>query len=161
MTRWGIGPRWALSSIAFAAPTIAARVVWPDLFSIPHVPRTLVVAFGVALLAIGIPFFAAAARTLHRGFAAGELFTRGPYGLCRHPIYGSWIFFNVPGIVLVSDSWIGLLVPPVMYLALRVLVRKEEAWLETRFGDAYRAYRARTPFACPLLGFFHRARRDR
>jgi hypothetical protein len=41
-----------------------------------------------------------------------------------------------PGLVLLSDSWLGLFTPLPMYAALRVMVRAEEAWLEERFGDA-------------------------
>ena len=152
MTRWGVGPRWTLVSIFFAAPALAARAEWPALFSIPLAPRPLVVGIGVALLAIGLPFFGAAAHTLHRGFKDGELFTSGPYGLCRHPIYGSWIAFNVPGLMLLADTWIGLLAPLPMYAALRVMVRAEETWLEGKFGERYRAYRARVPAVCPVIG---------
>jgi protein-S-isoprenylcysteine O-methyltransferase Ste14 len=156
MSRWGVGPKWAILSMVIAAPTIAAREVWPDVFSIPFVPRPLVVALGVALLAIGIPFCAVAMRTLHRGFTKGRLFTSGVYGLCRHPIYAGWIVFNVPGIALLSDSWVALLAPLPMYAALRILVRAEEEWLERTFGDEYRAYRARVPAVCPLIGLARR-----
>ena len=36
-----------------------------------------------------------------------------------------------------------------MYIALRWLVRDEEAWLEQTFGEAYRAYRRRVPAVMP------------
>jgi protein-S-isoprenylcysteine O-methyltransferase Ste14 len=158
MTRWGVGPKWMLVSLGFAAPAFAARALWPDLFAIPMAPRPVVAAIGAALLAIGVPFFAVSARILHRGFGSA-LFTGGPYGLCRNPIYASWIVFNVPGLVLLSDSWLGLFTPLPMYAALRVMVRAEEAWLEERFGDAYRAYRARVPAVCPAIGLWRRLRR--
>ena len=37
-----------------------------------------------------------------------------------------------------------------MYVTLRLLVRKEEACLEELFGEEYRRYRGRTPAVFPL-----------
>lgn len=150
MTRFGVGPKWVAVSVLCCAPFVAVRVLWPDLVRIPFVPRPAVVGVGVALLAIGLPLCAAAVVRLNRGFPKGELFTRGAYALCRHPIYGSWIVFNVPGLVLLADNWTGLLAPLPMYVALRVLVREEEEWLERTFGDAYREYRARVRRVLPI-----------
>jgi protein-S-isoprenylcysteine O-methyltransferase Ste14 len=159
MTRRGVGPRWIAWSLLFALPAIAVRVRYPELARIPGIPRPLVVAVGVALLAFGLPFCVAAIVTLARDFEAGKLFTEGAYGLCRHPIYGSWVVFNVPGMVLLADSWVGLLVPVPMYIALRLLVREEEAWLDRTFGDEYRAYRARVPAVFPLPRWLQRRAR--
>jgi protein-S-isoprenylcysteine O-methyltransferase Ste14 len=150
MSRHGVGPKWTLLSLLFAAPAIGVRLGYPELVHIPWLPRWLVVALGVALLAVGIPLCVLAIVTLARDFEAGKLFTRGAYGLCRHPIYGSWVVFNVPGLVLLADCWVGLLVPIPMYLALRWLVRAEEDWLERTFGNEYHAYRARVPAVFPL-----------
>ena len=150
MTRAGVGPKWVAWSMLFSAPAIAVRMLHPEWVRIAWVPRPLVVTVGVALLAIGLPFCAMAVVTLARHFEAGKLFTRGPYAWCRHPIYGSWVVFNVPGVVLLADSWVGLLVPIPMYVALRLLVRDEEQWLERTFGDEYRAYRSRVPAVFPL-----------
>ena len=156
MDRGGVGPRWVAWSLLFAAPVIAVRVAYPESVRIPWLPRPLVVAVGAALLAFGLPFCVAAIVTLARDFEAGRLFTKGAYGLCRHPIYGSWVVFNVPGMVLLADSWVGLLVPIPMYVALRILVRAEEDWLARTFGDEYRAYRARVPAVFPLPRWLQR-----
>jgi protein-S-isoprenylcysteine O-methyltransferase Ste14 len=137
-------------SLGFAAPAIAVRLAYPDFVHIPWPPRPWVIAVGAALLAVGLPMCVAAVITLARDFEAGKLFTGGPYAWCRHPIYASWVVFNVPGMVLLADSWLGLLVPIPMYVALRLLVREEERWLEQTFGDAYRAYRARVPAVLPI-----------
>ena len=59
--------------------------------------------------------------------------------------------FNVPAIVLSVATWVGLLVPLLMYVALLGLARGEERWLLDTFGDDYRRYRARTPAVFPLL----------
>lgn len=71
------------------------------------------------------------------------LVTRGVYGVIRHPSYLGLLvtslgwalaFRSGPGVLLVA-----LLVPPLL-----ARIRAEEALLQTQFGDAYEAYRART-----------------
>jgi protein-S-isoprenylcysteine O-methyltransferase Ste14 len=153
MTVSGVGPRWILWSLLSSIPFVAARLLWPEAVHVPFVPRPVVVGIGLALLAFGIPLCMAAVVRLARGFPKGELFTGGAYALCRHPIYASWIVFNVPGFVLLADNWVGLLSVVPMYVALRLLVREEEEWLERTFGDAYRAYRARVRPVLPIPRF--------
>jgi protein-S-isoprenylcysteine O-methyltransferase Ste14 len=154
MTRWGIGPKWALASILCSAPLLLAATLRPNAFAIGLVPEGVLRITGFLLLGVGVPFCVAALVTLHRGFVRGELFTRGVYGLCRHPIYASWIVFLVPGILLLAGSWTFLLVPAAMYGLLRFFVRDEEAFLEATFQDSYRAYRRRVPAVLPLPRFW-------
>jgi methanethiol S-methyltransferase len=154
MTRWGIGPKWTLASLACVAPFMVADRMWPDLLTIELVPAGVRNVAGGLLLLVGIPFFAIALRTLHRGFSQGELFTRGVYGCCRHPIYASWIVFLVPGGLLLWGSWAFAIAPALMYVLLRFFVRQEEDWLEQTFGDRYRAYRRRVPAVLPLPRFW-------
>ena len=150
MTRWGIGPKLVGLSALLASPLLVARAIWADAFAIHFAPRLVTTIAGSLLLAAGIPFCASAMRTLHRGFPKGELFTGGVYGFCRNPIYASWIVFLVPGIFLLLSSWLFALVPLAMYAALRLTIHREEAWLETTFGEKYRAYRERVPAVLPV-----------
>ncbi len=148
MSIFGVGPWFVLLSAVYTAAALGIRSLDPAFFTIPA-PRWLTLLTGAALLAVGVPFFVAALVRLSRGFPRGELFTRGVY--CRHPVYGAWVVFNVPGIVLLANNWLGLSVPLLMWATLRLLVRKEERYLEQTFGEAYQAYRARTPAVLPLL----------
>jgi protein-S-isoprenylcysteine O-methyltransferase Ste14 len=154
VTRWGIGPKWTLASVACVAPFVVAGRVWPGLFDIEVVPAGVRIVAGCLLLAVGIPFMVTALRTLHRGFPRGELFTRGVYGCCRHPIYASWIVFLVPGMLLLWGSWAFAIAPAVMYVLLRFFVRDEDTWLEQTFQDRYRAYRRSVPAVLPLPRFW-------
>jgi protein-S-isoprenylcysteine O-methyltransferase Ste14 len=154
MTRWGVGPKWALASIACTAPLAVAGGAWPHVFAIHLIPKGALVIAGCLLLSVGIPFNVAALRILHRGFVRGELFTSSVYGLCRHPIYASWIVFIVPGILLLAGLWLFLLVPAVMYALFRFFMREEEAWLAATFREEYDAYRKRVPAVLPLWRFW-------
>ena len=151
MSIFGVGPWFVLLSAVYTAAAITAKAFHPELLRFPYLPHWILVLVGIALLVVGIPFFGAALAQLIRGFPKGELFTSGVYATCRHPVYGAWVVFNVPGMVLIANSWIGLLVPVLMYATLRLLVRKEERDLEETFGEAYRRYRSETPAVFPFL----------
>jgi protein-S-isoprenylcysteine O-methyltransferase Ste14 len=105
---------------------------------------------GIAMLAIGLIFYVASLRAVMRAYNAETLVTGGVYGCCRHPLYASWVVFIAPGIALLLGSWIVLTTPVFMYFALRALVKKEEVYLESVFGDGYRAYLKNTPCIIPL-----------
>jgi protein-S-isoprenylcysteine O-methyltransferase Ste14 len=67
----------------------------------------------------------------------------GPYRFSRNPIYLG-MGLVVAGAALVFSSILSLLILPVMMVVLdRGMVRREETYLEGRFGDAYRQYRGR------------------
>jgi protein-S-isoprenylcysteine O-methyltransferase Ste14 len=154
MTRFGIGPKWTLACVAAVGPLVVAGLLWPGPFAIGLVPAAVRTVVGGLLLLVGIPFFALALRTLHRGFPRGELFTKGVYACCRHPIYASWIVFLVPGILLLMNSWAFAIAPVVMTILLRSFVHVEETWLEQTFQDRYRDYRRRVPAVLPLPRFW-------
>jgi protein-S-isoprenylcysteine O-methyltransferase Ste14 len=67
----------------------------------------------------------------------------GPYRFTRNPIYLG-MFGSLVGLAIAFDTlWLlATLVPFVLVIRYGVVAR-EEAYLERRFGDAYRAYRAR------------------
>ena len=74
---------------------------------------------GVLLILVGLPYYFLAVRAMTRAFKAKELATTGVYAVCRHPLYGSWIVFLAPGIVLLTHSWLALSVPVVIHCLAR------------------------------------------
>jgi protein-S-isoprenylcysteine O-methyltransferase Ste14 len=110
--------------------------------SIP-IPRIATQVLGILLLIIGVPIYLISGLTIHKYFHDGQLATKGIYAYFRHPIYGSWIVFIVPGIVLLINSLIGLTVPVFMYGIFKILIREEDQYLEEKFGEEYLEYRKR------------------
>lgn len=149
MTILGVGPKWAAFVIAYGV--IAA---WAGIrFSLPRILDQFslaVVIVGTVLMAIGALFYAFAARAIVKGFPTDQLLTRGVYGICRHPVYGSWIVFILPGTGLILRTWLSLSTCVVAYVLLRMMVKEEESYLAARFGDEYTHYRQRTPFVLPI-----------
>ncbi len=70
--------------------------------------------------------------------------------LVRHPIYSAWIVFIVPGLGLLSRSWPVLLTPLVAYAVFKLLIRREDEYLEQRFGDDYLRYRMQVNELIPI-----------
>jgi hydroxyacylglutathione hydrolase len=140
MTVWGIGLRFTLFSSLYFVLVLVIHYVWYPTFVIRGVPYAVLAVAGVILIAIGVPIWIAAARSVDRAFEEGILMTQGVYALCRHPIYGNAIFFTIPGVLLFFRSWLLLSVPLVMYALLKVLIREEENYLRQTFGEAYLAY---------------------
>ena len=69
--------------------------------------------------------------------------TSGPYRFSRNPIYVGFTMVYLGIAVLASALWPVLLLPPALAALYLRVVRREEAYLTRKFGDAYRAYRSR------------------
>ena len=150
MSRWGIAPVFAALSISYGLMTLSVSRYFHPVFQIGFVPYSYLAILGVIIILIGVPFWIIAVRTVMRAYNAGELVTGGVYRCCRHPVYSSWVVFIVPGIALLVGSWIGLTTPIFMYFILRILVKKEEAYLENLFGSKYIEYKKSVPCILPI-----------
>ena len=150
MTRWGIGPRFALFSLVYIAIAGGVRLAFPARFDVSFMPFQVRVWACIGMLGVGVPFWLMGVRSAMRAFHAGELCTDGVFAWCRHPIYGAWIVFITPGLVLLIDVWSALVVAVAMSLTAKKLVREEETYLAEKFGEEYEAYRRRVPAFLPL-----------
>jgi protein-S-isoprenylcysteine O-methyltransferase Ste14 len=71
--------------------------------------------------------------------------TDGIYARLRNPMYvGLLLLTGGIGIALASDWTLVLLVPTALVLHYGV-VKREERYLEAKFGDTYRRYKAKVP----------------
>jgi protein-S-isoprenylcysteine O-methyltransferase Ste14 len=98
---------------------------------------------GIGVFAAGIRNFSSAATPVQGTRPTRALVTTGIHGWSRNPIYlGMFLIYGGIGIV-VRSPWILILL---LLLAITMrygVVAREEAYLERRFGDAYRDYKAR------------------
>ena len=111
-----------------------------------HLPGGRAVALPLCLLAVGIASWAVVvmgrARTgILPHHPATELLRAGPFRFSRNPIYLSMVLGYL-GAALWIDVAAALVLLPVAIIVLHyAVIRREEAYLERRFGDAYRQYR--------------------
>jgi protein-S-isoprenylcysteine O-methyltransferase Ste14 len=66
----------------------------------------------------------------------------GPYRLTRNPIYLAFLCIYIAAALGFGVIWALVLVPLVVLAVQRLAISKEERYLEQKFGDAYRQYRA-------------------
>lgn len=87
-----------------------------------------------------------------RGQKAATLNTTGPYSVVRHPLYVGNFLVGL-GLSLFTRTWsLPVIVSLATMLYYERIAAREEEFLETRFGDAFRAWAARVPAAVPRLG---------
>jgi protein-S-isoprenylcysteine O-methyltransferase Ste14 len=103
----------------------------------------LLIVIGISLFGTGVKSFSAAATPVPTNMPARTLVTTGIHGRTRNPIYLGFFLVYV-GIGLVAHSlWILALTMPIAVVMRYGVVAREESYLERRFGDAYRDYKAR------------------
>jgi protein-S-isoprenylcysteine O-methyltransferase Ste14 len=98
---------------------------------------------GLALAAAGIRSFSRAATPVPTNRPTRVLVRAGIHGWTRNPIYlGMFLVYGGIGIAARSP-WTLILTLPLALTIRYGVVAREEAYLERRFGDAYRDYKAR------------------
>lgn len=139
MSRFGIGPWFALLSMVYTAIVFGiSYFLLPIQFYLASILVNYIL--GVILIIFGLVFFFISAYQLHKNFHSNKLQTKGAYAFMRHPIYGTWILFIAPGMVFIFPYLLGITVPMVMYGIFRLLIVKEEKYLLKKFGKKYLEY---------------------
>jgi protein-S-isoprenylcysteine O-methyltransferase Ste14 len=101
------------------------------------------ILIGVALAAAGIRDFSRAATPVPTNEPTRALVTTGIHGWSRNPIYLG-LFLVYGGIAIAARSPSALILTLPLAITIRYgVVAREEAYLERRFGGAYRDYKAR------------------
>jgi protein-S-isoprenylcysteine O-methyltransferase Ste14 len=70
------------------------------------------------------------------------LVVRGPYRFTRNPMYLSLAALYLGAALRLNSLWPLVLFPVVITLIEWRVIAREEAYLEARFGETYRAYKA-------------------
>lgn len=101
------------------------------------------ILIGLALFLAGVRSFLRAGTPIPTNRPTSALVTTGINGWTRNPIYlGMFLVYGGIGLAA-RNSWILILALPLAIVIRYGVVSREEAYLERRFGDAYRDYRAR------------------
>jgi protein-S-isoprenylcysteine O-methyltransferase Ste14 len=135
--------------LLFAIP-FASGVLLQLLVPIHVLPHRPALALGAVVTALSVAQAVAAAAAMRRARTeinpmrpTTALVTTGPFRYTRNPLYVSLTGLYSGVALLLNALWPLLLVPVVLLVVQRGVIEREEAYLERKFGDAYRAYRAR------------------
>ena len=110
---------------------------------------TRLVAAIVCLAAAGGAIFSAMATfrrahtTVIPGRAANALVTSGPFQITRNPMYVSFVVAYVGVTLLMNTWWPAVLLPVVVLIIDRAVIRGEERCLGSAFPAEYAEYRSR------------------
>jgi protein-S-isoprenylcysteine O-methyltransferase Ste14 len=135
----GILAGWLLESRVHRLPLIPESVP-------PIVSRALgylLILIGLWIAGWGLMTFARAHTAIIPNKPASSLVDTGPYSFTRNPMYtGLTLQYLGIGIIL-NWGWSILLLPVVVFLLHRFVIRREERYLSEAFGESYDEYRAR------------------
>ena len=103
---------------------------------------------GMLLLAVGVFVLVWAVRTFTRGGVdprfkpVGNLVTTGPFAYSRNPMYIAFTLIYLGISLLVNTAWSLFFLLPVLITMHHGVIRREERYLTSRFGEEYQRYRA-------------------
>ncbi|MGH7638061.1 MAG: methyltransferase family protein [Gemmatimonadaceae bacterium] len=101
----------------------------------------VLMVLGVGLAIWGVLTFRHARTTIMPFRAASTMVRNGPYRFTRNPMYVG-MALGYAGFALVFNTVWPLLVLPLVVIAMvRLVITREEAYLESAFGEDYRAYK--------------------
>jgi protein-S-isoprenylcysteine O-methyltransferase Ste14 len=153
-------PGLILARLLFGLPLFGGMLVyllrpgwlaWAEL-GLPDWARWL----GLGMLVAGLPLMRWVLQSIGANISETvllkekhQLVTDGPYRWVRHPLYSVGVMM-FGGFGLAADSgWILGFMVAVLVLIRIVVIPREEAALEARFGEAYREMRGRTGALLP------------
>jgi protein-S-isoprenylcysteine O-methyltransferase Ste14 len=100
-------------------------------------------AGGFVMIAIGTRRFAAAGTNIPPTLPTTALVVDGIYGRTRNPLYLGTTLIYLGLSVAAGSLWAIALLVPLLWVINVGVVKREERYLERKFGDAYRDYKAR------------------
>jgi protein-S-isoprenylcysteine O-methyltransferase Ste14 len=108
-----------------------------------YLTGAVLVLAGFVVIGLGTQRFVAAGTNIPPNLPTTALVVDGIYAKTRNPMYlGSTLVYVGLGVAAGSVWAIGLAVPLLWVMNVGVIAR-EERYLERKFGEAYRAYKAR------------------
>jgi protein-S-isoprenylcysteine O-methyltransferase Ste14 len=119
-------------------------------FPIGALPFALALIAGLVGGALWLAFDASAMVLFHRARTSmvpmrptTALVTSGPYRLTRNPMYVGMAFLYGGLALALGMIWSLALLPAILFMVDRFVIAREERYLEAKFGDEYRDYKAR------------------
>jgi protein-S-isoprenylcysteine O-methyltransferase Ste14 len=140
MTYGGVGPKLALLCLPYIILALVVMFKYPKFFDLKFLDYTFVRVIGFVWLGLGLVFWASSAIYFLKYFKTGELITKGPYALCRNPIYSSLIVFVIPSLGLIFHSGLTLTIAVVLYIGFKISIHGENILLRRNFGEEFERY---------------------
>jgi protein-S-isoprenylcysteine O-methyltransferase Ste14 len=144
----GVIARPPLLYAGFLLAGVALDYLWPldtlrDLAATPrYVAAGALFLIGGAVAVPALLGFRAAGTNVPTWLPTTALVTGGPYRFSRNPIYVGLSLAYVSLALALAAAWSLVLLVPLLVVVRYGVIAREEAYLERKFGDAYRNYAA-------------------
>jgi protein-S-isoprenylcysteine O-methyltransferase Ste14 len=134
---------WALAVLA----GLALDWVMPLPFAPAMLPARwlggMVFALALALVAWAIATMTRAGSNVPTSLPTTTIVEVGPYRFTRNPIYLGMLLGLIGLAIATNSLWLLIALVPFAFVIRYGVVAREEVYLERKFGDVYRRYRAR------------------
>jgi protein-S-isoprenylcysteine O-methyltransferase Ste14 len=135
----GSGDKIMLVTLPVLLIGLVLNIRFPSFFSVGGPPPALR-AVSIVVLIVGLIIWIWSVALILTRVPKKELITNGPYALVKHPIYTSVALLVLPWLGFLFNTWLGLLVGIVLYIASRMFAPEEEVLLSQTFGAAWDEY---------------------
>ena len=106
-------------------------------------PGIVLALLGMGILVVGRRAMESVGTNVNPMLPTTAIVTSGLFRFTRNPLYVGMTIFYV-GLTLALNTWWGvILLAPVLVVMHSGVILREERYLERKFGDAYREYRAK------------------
>jgi protein-S-isoprenylcysteine O-methyltransferase Ste14 len=125
---------------------VALELVFPTDWPPFGVRLAIAIIGGGAWLALdgaAMVFFRRAGTSVPPMKPTTVLVTSGPYRVTRNPMYLGMVFLYVALAFAIGVIWALVFIPAVIVIIDRFVIAREEPYLERKFGQSYRDYKAR------------------
>lgn len=134
---------------ALFAGTLALGLLLHFIFPVTFLPRLIAIASGVVVI-VGAALIAISAfRAMRRAQTAVNpsrpttaIVSDGAFSFSRNPIYLSLTMLYIGIALLFNALWALLLLLPLVVVVQNGVIKREEHYLERKFGDEYFRYQA-------------------
>lgn len=131
----GIGLAWLMGRV------VPLPLVPDSLRPVSLIVGYVAIVLASATITWAMLTFRRADTAIYPNQPATAVVARGPYRFSRNPMYVGLTALNL-GIALVSNSlWMIAALPIVLWLLTVLVIRREEAYLSSAFGETYDEYR--------------------
>lgn len=156
MTLFGCGPKLALLCLPYIILSLIVIYKYPEFFDLKFLDNIYVRILGYIWSGIGIIFWIYAAVFFLKYFKPGQLLTKGPFSLCRNPIYSSIIVFIIPSLALIFHPGLTFSISLVLFIGFKISIHGETNVLKRIFGEEYEKYKKSVNEIIPFPRYFFR-----
>ena len=126
--------RWVVRLRLVGGDASTAPLVWGG---------SVAIVLGLATIAWGLLTFFRARTAIMPHHSASRLVTHGPYRFTRNPMYLGMSLLHAGLALRMNMGWPLIMLPLALLAVWAFVIRREERYLGSAFGEEYAAYRRR------------------